>query len=249
MQTLSKGPAPAQSQTHTLDCSEEEGMDIQHSHSEQERSDESIGSLSLPNERLDYGVMGIVTLSMGGVTNSQSLTSERSSSVQLISVSQPLHTDPIEWEPVSETAATSLQTSSTLPLGRLRSSSHGQESSVDPESSLLSLDSSNGSTSQGDISQSGADFEEGLHFIAPESVLIRTSERTGADLETPTPDALPEASPPQSTVQPNSPSQSNSGGLDYSGNTEQDQESEGGEYYVTECCGHSSLLTHTIVSD
>lgn len=203
-------------------------MDIQQSTSELDRNEESASSLSLSSERLDDGVLGIVALAMDSITHSSpSLASERTESRHLRTGSQPLRAESGQWSTTSE-AASSLQ-SSTLPLHRLRSSSHGQESSVDPDSSALSLDSSNGSTSQGDISQSDVDFEGGLNFVAPETGLIRTSSRTASEppqVGTPLPDSLTGA--PSVTVERGSSNQSGTGGSSGEGSSQQSQHGEEG---------------------
>ena len=201
-------------------------MDIQQSTSELERNEESASSLSLSSERLDDGVLGIVALAMDSITHSSSsLTSERTEAQYLRTESQSLRTDTGQWSTASE-AATSQQ-SSTLPLHRLRSSSHGQESSVDPDSSALSLDSSNGSTSQGDLSQ--ADLEGGLSFVATESVLMRTSSRTDSEPPqggTPLPGTL--TGTPSLTVERDSSNQSGTGGSGGEATSQQNQEGEEG---------------------
>ena len=156
----------------SLECSETEGMDTQHSEttSELERTEESASSLSLSSDQLHDN---IVALAVDSIT--QSASSERLEPIRLRSGShperRPPRTDSGQWSTASEPGESAA-------LSRLRSSSHGQDSSVDPDSSALSLDSSNGSTSQGDISQS--EYEESIRFSAPppESEVTRTSVRS-----------------------------------------------------------------------
>ena len=154
---------------------EAEGMDIQQSEasqssttdpqsSELERNDGSTSSLSLSSERLEEG--GIVALPQpsGGAlmasrrTESSSAAVLESRTITILSSSNN-----------STQQATFLQSlGSELSLAAYEQSSSSPhlESSVDPSSSQLSLDSSNGSSSQGDVSQSEIEAEDGLHFTS-----------------------------------------------------------------------------------
>ena len=164
--------------------SEAEGMDIQHSEasqssttdpqsSELERNDGSTSSLSLSSERLEEG--GIVALPPPGEgVLTASRRSESSNAVVLGSRTITI----LSSSNNSTQQATFLQSigseiSSLATYQPTSSSSPHLESSVDPSSSQLSLDSSNGSSSQGDVSQSEVEVEEGLQFT--------TGTRTSSD--------------------------------------------------------------------
>lgn len=162
-----------QRQSQALDFCETEGMDTT---SELERTDESATSLRLSSEQLHDN---IVALAVENIT--QSSISQRTEPIRLRSGShperRPARTDSGQWSTISEP-----EDSASATLSRLRSSSHGLDSSVDPDSSALSLDSSNGSTSQGDISQS--EVEESIQFSASEGIeTTRTSQQELAEAE------------------------------------------------------------------
>ncbi len=148
----------------------EDGMDIQLSEtaSELEQTEESTSSLSLSSEQLHENIVAIAIESI-----TQSPISQRTESLRLRSSSQPerrpLRTNSGQWSTVSEPGD-----NVTASLSRLRSSSHGLDSSVDHDSSALSLDSSNGSTNQINISHS--DFDERIPFSTSEE------PRTGSNL-------------------------------------------------------------------
>ena len=163
---------------------EAEGMDVQHSEasqssatdpqsSELERNDGSTSSLSLSSERLEEG--GIVALppSDGSLTASRR-TEATAASVPMLS-SRTITILPSSSGTNSSSSSVQYQTATFLQslgseLSSLaafeQASSPHLESSVDPSSSQLSLDSSNGSSSQGDVSQSEIEAEEGLRFTA-----------------------------------------------------------------------------------
>ena len=151
--------------------------------SELERNEESTSSLSLSSERLEEGLLANIILPMGSAP-SLSITASvrttggslplRSASLETLQRSSySLHvTGTLQRSEGSETSAVgdSSQGGATgganvtlVPLS-IASSLQNLGSSVDQDSSQLSLDSSNGSTSQGDISQLDVDFEDGLQF-------------------------------------------------------------------------------------
>ena len=154
-------------------ASSEEGMDIQISEttSELEQTEESASSLSLSSEQLHENIVAIAVESIV-----QSPVSQRTESIRLRSSSQPerhpVRTNSGQWSSISEPGD-----SVAAGLSRLRSSSHGLDSSVDHDSSALSLDSSNGSTNQIDVSHS--DFEESVPFLS--SGEPRTSSNLAQD--------------------------------------------------------------------
>lgn len=154
---------------------EAEGMDIQQSEasqssttdpqsSELERNDGSTSSLSLSSERLEEG--GIVALPQpsGGAlmasrrTESSSAAGLESRTITILSSSNN--------STQQANFLQSLGSEISLAAYEQSSSSPHLESSVDPSSSQLSLDSSNGSSSQGDVSQSEIEAEDGLHFTS-----------------------------------------------------------------------------------
>ena len=164
---------------------EAEGMDVQHSEasqssatdpqsSELERNDGSTSSLSLSSERLEEG--GIVALppSDGSLVTSRRTEATAASASLLGSRTISILSSSSGTNSSSSTqhqTAVFLQSLgselSSLAAFEQASSPH-LESSVDPSSSQLSLDSSNGSSSQGDVSlsQSEIEAEEGLRFTA-----------------------------------------------------------------------------------
>ena len=163
------------SQPDSLGASgEAEGMDIQHSEtsqssntdpqsSELERNDGSTSSLSLSSERLEEG--GIVALppSDGALTSSRRTESANSAVLGTRTITI-LSSSNSATQQASFLQSIGSEISSLATYEPVSSSTH-LESSVDPSSSQLSLDSSNGS-SQGDVSQSEIEPDEGLRFTA-----------------------------------------------------------------------------------
>lgn len=150
--------------------SEAEGMDVQQSEtsqssatdphsSELERNDGSTSSLSLSSERLEEG--GIVALPSDATsqrTEAASAAVLGSRTITILSSS----TNSTQQASFLQSIGSELSSLATYE----QASSPHLESSVDPSSSQLSLDSSNGSSSQGDVSQSEIEVEEGLRFTA-----------------------------------------------------------------------------------
>lgn len=184
-------------QGQVLEVMESEGMDTQPSEasqssetdpqsSELERNEESTSSLSLSSERLEEGLLGNIVLPMGSAPSLSSAASVRrpglslpvrSASLETLQrASYPLQISHQQSE-TSETAGASggsaTGTNVTLVPISIASSLQNLGSSIDQDSSQLSLDSSNGSTSQGDISQLDTDFDDGLS--------LRISRTTSSD--------------------------------------------------------------------
>ena len=163
--------------------SEAEGMDVQQSEasqssntdpqsSELERNDGSTSSLSLSSERLEEG--GIVALPPSGRGASSRRTDTSSTAVLSSRTITILSSSNNSMAQASFLQSLGSEISSLATYEPASSSPH-LESSVDPSSSQLSLDSSNGSSSQGDVSQT--DVDEGLQFSA--------STRTSSDSNLP----------------------------------------------------------------
>ena len=152
--------------------SEAEGMDVQHSEasqssatdprsSELERNDGSTSSLSLSSERLEEG--GIVALPPRDGSLTASRRTEATAASAPVLDSRTISIFPSSSGANNSSSSTAQQQTaaflqslgselSSLAAFEQASSSH-LESSVDPSSSQLSLDSSNGSSSQGDVSR------------------------------------------------------------------------------------------------
>ena len=170
--------------------SEAEGMDTQQSEagsqssntdpqsSELERNDGSTSSLSLSSERLEEG--GIVALPLP-ISDRVSMTTSRRTQASSAAVLSSRTITILSSNNNSTAQASFLQSLgseiTTYEPAAAASSSPHLESSVDPSSSQLSLDSSNGSSSQGDVSQTEVEVDEGLRFSA--------STRTSSDSNLP----------------------------------------------------------------
>lgn len=191
---------------------EAEGMDIQQSEasqssnldqqsSELERNDGSTSSLSLSSERLEEG--GIVALPPP--TDSSLTTSRRTEAVStallasrtitILSSSSGTNSSSTQQQTATFLQSLGSELSSIVAYEQASSSPH-LESSVDPSSSQLSLDSSNGSSSQGDVSQFEIEAEEGLQFTAH----ARTNSDTSLPSHTDPLERTPSASRSSSSI-------------------------------------------------
>ena len=145
--------------------------------SELERNDGSTSSLSLSSERLEEG--GIVALPLP-ISDRVSMTTSRRTHASSAAVLSSRTITILSSNNNSTAQASFLQSLgseiTTYEPAAAASSPH-LESSVDPSSSQLSLDSSNGSSSQGDVSQTEVEVDEGLQFSA--------STRTSSDSNLP----------------------------------------------------------------
>ena len=161
---------------------EAEGMDIQQSEtsqssatdpqsSELERNDGSTSSLSLSSERLEEGgIVALPPLSDGSLMTSRrpetaSASMLGSRTITILPSSSTNSSSSTQQQTATFLQSLGSELSSLASYEQAASSPH-LESSVDPSSSQLSLDSSNGSSSQGDVSQSEIEAEEGLRFTA-----------------------------------------------------------------------------------
>ena len=165
---------------------EAEGMDVQHSEasqssatdpqsSELERNDGSTSSLSLSSERLEEGGIVAIPPSDGSLTASRRTEAIAASApllgsrtISILSSSSGTNSSSSTQHQQTAAFLQSLGSELSSLAAFEQASSPHLESSVDPSSSQLSLDSSNGSSSQGDVSlsQSEIEAEEGLRFTA-----------------------------------------------------------------------------------